>query len=171
MKHAAIVRFVDSPNKYYNGEATLTNGKHYNALFTEFFGIKRSNLWIINDLGEAEYFYELEDFEVISDPDGVLKDHRATLKCIKDITGITLGKKYRAIGKNTTDYLICDDWLKTTFFPKEYFEILEDVDGILSDEYEAYNWGQIILNDLSKYKNEPVEIRCHCQRGTHDGSH
>lgn len=168
-KHAAIVRFIDDPNKYYNGDRTLTNGKHYNALFVEFFGIKRNNLWIINDLGEKEYFYQLEDFDIIKDIDEVLSDKRATLLCNKSELGITEGKKYRAIGKNETDFLICDDRLQTTFFPKELFEILEDEHNILSDDFIAYNWDQILLNDLSEYKNEPVEILCGCKRMKKNG--
>ena len=165
MKHAAVVRFVDDPKKYYNGENTLTNGKHYNALFVEYFGIKRGNLWIINDLNEPEYFYELSDFDIIKDEDKILCEKPAIILCKKEALGITVGKKYRAIGKNKTDYLIHDDWFKTTFFPKEFFDVIEDEENILGNDFEVYNWSQIILNDLSEYKNEPVEIVCGCKRG------
>lgn len=165
MKKAAIVRFIDDPKKYFDGENTLTNGKYYNALFTEFLGEKRNNLWIINDQGVPEYFYQLEDFDIIKDEDEILKDKHAIVLCKSSVLGITEGRKYKAIGTNGTDFLVCDDWFKTTYFPKEFFEIIEDKDNVLSLDFMAYDWSQIILNDLSQYKNEPVEILCGCKRG------
>lgn len=166
-KHAAIVRFIDTPNNYANGKEELTNGKYYNALFLEYMGIKRNNLWIINDLGKAEYFYNFDDFEVIKDEDEILRNKYAMVKCIKDHNGLTVGKNYHAIGKNNTDYLIFDDWFDSTLYEKNLFIVISDEHNILSNDEIVYDFDNIILNDLSEYITEPVEVVCHCHRKKH----
>lgn len=162
MKKAAIVRFIDNPKKYAFGEKELTNGKYYNAFFTEYNGLKRNNVWILTNEGKPNYFYDLDDFQIIEDVNHVLDNKTACVKCLKNAVGLTINKKYKALGRHNDCYLIYDDFLNSTLFKQNLFEIIEDNDNILLND--VYNFDNYELNDLSAYINNPVEILCHCER-------
>jgi len=134
-KKPALVKFIGNSKEYNNQVIT---GNEYLAFFLEHWGEKRNNLHILDESGEVNYWYKLEDFEILNDSDNVLNDLYAMVRCIKELPendseAPRLDKDYKAIAKRKTDgyYLLQDESGLDYFYPPEMFEVLSDLYGVL----------------------------------------
>ena len=143
-KTPAIVRYDgESNNKF-------TKGKKYEAYFLEYWEGERNSLHVRGDNGKITDFNPFEDFTVISDLDNVLNRYEAIVQCKTHeyenmVTGLTYGKKYKAIGCDKDGlFLVMDNSYSCYFYSPDEFDIIEDKYGILSRRsvyYSFYNDG------------------------------
>ena len=132
-KKPAIVKYLGETNE------NLIHGKQYQAYFVEYWETERNNLHVLDESGEINYWYELEDFEIIEDKDSLLNLNEATVKCLThrfedDFTScLEYGKEYKAIGRVGDEYLIYTGSLNY-FFNAGNFEVVDDSQDVLKDE-------------------------------------
>ena len=110
-----------------------------------------TSLHVKGEDGQISDFIPICDFDIIEDRDDVLNTYEATVKCITQWCNLTYGKEYKAIGYNTSDsLLVMDDSDDCYFYPREYFEILEDNHGILDKEraFPVYDWSHTHVDSV-----------------------
>lgn len=149
VKKPAIIKYMGEPLKYQHiargvEEEILTVGKLYEAYFLEYVEGVRNAVHVKCNDGIIRYHIHIEDFEIISDEDKVLNQNEAIVKCIThefddDFMYITYGKEYKVIGKHEDgSYLVMDDALWCYDYSADFFEIISDPCGILSDSVDCY---------------------------------
>lgn len=127
-------------------QSLFTFGKLYSAYFVEYWQGKRNSLHVQGNDSDIHDFVPLEDFEILSDSDGLLNDYEATVRCITHayddgFFGLTYGKNYTAIGKDQDGlFLVMDDSYDCYFYSADCFEIVEDKHGILSRQSVYYSF-------------------------------
>lgn len=128
----AVVRYNAKSNRKF------TNGKLYKAYFIEYWEGERTSLHVRGNDGTITDFNHLEDFEIISDEGNLLNNYEATVQCITHkydhlICGITFGKEYKVIGRDSDGhYLVLDESNCCYFYPNDVFKIIDDPYGILT---------------------------------------
>ena len=141
---------INNPAKVkYIGDSTnhFSKGHTYEAYFLEYWQGRRNSLHVRENSGEITDFNPFEDFEVISDPDGLLNYNEAIVECIThrldgESLGLTYGKRYKAIGRDKDGlFLVMDDSYDCYFYKPSDFRIIEDKHEILKREsvYYAYH--------------------------------
>lgn len=140
--------FTPAKVKYIGGESEEFSENHiYEAYFIEYWEGKRNSLHVRNNSGIITDFNPLEDFEILSDPDGLLNFHEAIVERIthrydNELFGVTFGKKYKAIGRDKDGlFLVMDDTFTCYFYPPDWFKIITDEYNILQKQsvYYSYN--------------------------------
>lgn len=126
---------------------SLINGKLYNAYFLEYWQGERTGLHVKCENGEIDDYFNINDFEIISDPDGILNYNEATVRCIThryEETGcLEFGKTYKALGFNKKgNYLVMDNSSDCYFYSSSSFEIIKDENGVLDKTVSSpiYQW-------------------------------
>ena len=136
---SAKVRYTGS------GSADFTCDKIYDAYFIEYWQGTRNSLHVKDDTNQITDFNPLEDFEIISDPANVLNFHEAIVECISStdddkLCGLTVGKQYKAIGRDKDGYyLVMDNSSDCYFYSPDRFKIISDKFGILKKQSVYYN--------------------------------
>ena len=131
-KTPAIVRYIGESNQQF------TNGKQYKAFFLEYRQGVRNILHVRDNSGEISDFTTVEDFEVIIDEDNVLNLNEATVRCIThkydgSMLELKYGRGYKAIGCDKDGFfLVMDESYDCYFYPPEFFEVIQDEKGILT---------------------------------------
>lgn len=141
--------FFCTPAKVrYIGETSekFTNNSVYEAFFIEYWQGVRNSLHVKDNYGEISDFNLLEDFVIISDPDGVLNSHEAIVECIvekfdDELFGVKFGKQYKSIGRDKDGmYLIMDESCDCYFYSPENFKVISDEHGILQKQSVYYSF-------------------------------
>lgn len=136
----AVVRYNAKSN------CKFTKGKLYEVYFIEYWEDERTSLHVRGNDGTITDFNHLEDFEIISDEGKLLKDYEATVQCITHeydhlICGITFGKEYKVIGRDSDGHnLILDESNYCYFYPNDVFKIIDDPYVILKKTSVYYNF-------------------------------
>ncbi|WP_295088081.1 hypothetical protein [Ruminococcus sp.] len=131
-KSPAIVQYTGNSNKQF------TKGKQYEAFFVEYRQGVRNILHVRDNSGEISDFTTVEDFEVIIDEDNVLNLNEATVRCIThkydgSMLELKYGREYKAIGCDKDGFfLVMDESYDCYFYPPEFFEVIQDEKGILT---------------------------------------
>lgn len=135
----AIVKYIAKSNHKF------TKDKLYKAYFIEYCQGEHNSLHVRGNDGTITDFNHLEDFEIISNEGNLLNDYEATVQCITHkydhlICGITLGKEYKAIGRDKNGLLlVMDDSYCCYFYSNEVFKIIDDPYGILEETSIYFN--------------------------------
>ncbi|MBM6967399.1 hypothetical protein [Pseudoramibacter alactolyticus] len=141
-KKPARVRYIGKKNE------RLSPLTVYNAYFLEYWQGVRNALHVLDDTGEIFNFNRFEDFEVLSDPDGVLNDDEALVQCAVcryegDLPDLIADKVYKAIGCDKNGYyLVMDESWDCYFYPPDAFQVIDDPQNILCRQsiyYSFYN--------------------------------
>lgn len=109
----------------------------YEAYFIEYWEGERTSLHVRGNDSTITDFNHLEDFEIISDEGNLLNNYKATVQCITHkydhlICGITFGKEYKVIGRDSDGhYLVLDESNCCYFYPNDVLKIIDDPYGIL----------------------------------------
>lgn len=139
-KKPAVVRYIGQPSEKF------TTGKDYQAFFVEYVEGERNSLHVMGNDGEMSPDNSLEDFEIISDDDNVLNNYEAIVKCVTHdyegvSDGITFGKEYKAIARDSYGfYLVMDNSFCCYFYAPDAFEIVADEHGILNKVSVYYSY-------------------------------
>ncbi len=185
---AATVRFIGEENAYKFGceeagyefcrecehintcakqtDALFTVGKLYEAYFVEYWEGERNGLHVIGNDGYLHDYIPLELFEIISDPDHVLNNYEAIVRCLKDtydpVFELKCGAIYKAIGRDKDGlYLVMDESRDCYFYSPHAFEVLDDPHNIL-DHQSVYN-GFWQIDDTDK----PDYVAAHAYSSNH----
>lgn len=124
----------------------FTTGERYEAYFLEYWEGVRNSLHVRGNDGRITDFNPFEDFVVISDDDMLLNDYEATIRCITHrlddyIGGLTYGKEYAAIGRDSAGlFLVKDDSGCCYFYNPSDFVIVDDPHGILARKSVYYSY-------------------------------
>lgn len=115
------------------------------------------SIHVKNNDGEIVDFVPLEDFYIFEDIDSVLNYKEAVVRCISKqfentLLDIKYGKEYKAIGItrkhfNELEYLVMDESQDCYFYPHNYFEIIEDTNGVLDLRTGVYVYDSSIFMD------------------------
>ncbi len=168
MPRPALVKFIGDENEYRMGHdgceyhycreceakskcdkpeiLQFSNGKNYHAFFVEYWQGVRDSLHVKGNDGRIDDFNHLTDFEIISDPDNVLNNHEAIVRCIThefddDFLELVCGKCYKAIGRDHNGmYLVMNESHDCYFYEPKFFEIVDDQHGILEKESVYYSF-------------------------------
>ena len=153
-KRPAIVRFIgdEESTMCYSGHE-LKHGHHYLAFFVEYWETERDNVYIKNDSGKIDYWYQLEDFEIVEDKDGSLELYSAKVKCInpnysgQHIVDPEYGEVCEAVGISREGYYLVYAGSHNYYYPPDDFVIIEDPHGILNKHkrnwFIYYGWDDI----------------------------
>lgn len=123
----AVVRYNAKSN------CKFTKGKLYEVYFIEYWEGERTSLHVRGNDGTITDFNHLEDYE-------------ATVQCITHeydhlICGITFGKEYKVIGRDSDGHnLVLDESNYCYFYPNDVFKIINDPYGILEETSVYYNF-------------------------------
>lgn len=132
--HFEDCKMTDTRSKQFN------YGKLYQARGLEYWEGVRNGLVVETNMDDGyESFIPFEDFEIVCDPDNVLNNYEAEVRCINpnydEEYEIKYGSVYKAIGMDREGYyLVMDGTYCCYFYPGKDFEILSDPDGVLGSE-------------------------------------
>ena len=140
-KEPATVRYV--------GETTesIIHGKCYKAFFIEYWEAEREKLLVVDETGELDDWYLLEDFEILEDKDNVLNFNSAKVRCISQkyngayIVDPEFGKVCEAIAVSKDGFYLIHAGSHNYYYPPEDFEVLEDPYGVLKHRLPFLRYG------------------------------
>ncbi len=147
----AKVRFIGDD---YRHEGHFTQGQVYDAYFLEYWNGLRNSLHVMDNAGNIQDFKPLEDFEVLEDPDNLLSQAEAVVRCVGPTLrsrggGVIHGEEYIAIGRDVDGlYLVKDNSDNCFFYPPDLFEVVSDPEHILDhlSLYYSAESGDILNN-------------------------
>lgn len=135
MPRSAKVKYIVSDPSLVTGH--FTYGKDYTAYYIEFWQGIRKGLVAKDDNGEIWDFNQLDQFEILEDPDYVLNDYVAIVECIThqyddNAEDLNYGKRYKAIGCNEHRfYLVMDESYDCYWYPASCFTVIDDPHHLL----------------------------------------
>ncbi len=191
MPRSALVKFIGDESEYHLGHngcgyrycrdcemksecdkpavLQFTKGKDYHAFFVEYWQGVRDSLHVKGNDGRIDDFNPLADFEIISDPDNVLNNYEAIIRCVshdfdEDILSLTYGKTYKAIGRDQDGlYLVMDESCDCYFYSPNLFEIIDDPHRILDRESVYYSF--------QSSRRDPPGVEDHIAAHTYSSNH
>ncbi len=142
----------------------FTRGQIYDAFFLEYWCGKRESLHVIDNQGELTDFNDINDFEIVSDPDHLLNLHEAIVLCLSnaydEIFELKCGKTYTAIGRDKGRmFLIKDETGDCYFYPAYHFKIIEDKYEILSHKTLYFDFWDAFEEGYDE--SEPDHVKAH----------
>jgi len=151
-KRPAVVKFIGRPEEYDISQRNdLIRGHFYLAYFVEYWETERNNVHIKNERGKIDYWYKLNDFEIIEDKDGALSLDSAVVRCIDpsyspkniNIVDPEYGEVCEAVAISRDGYYLIHSGSHNYYYPRKDFEIIEDPKGILDPHKRNYflNYG------------------------------
>jgi hypothetical protein len=144
-KKPAIVKYIGDEGQMLIPNTKIpmfTLGKTYEAYFLEYWEGERNAIHVRGNDGEIRYFVDFNNFEIVRDEDNVLNHYEAIVKCIAssseeddEYLETTVGKEYKAIGRDKDGYyLVMDNTYNCYFYEPCLFEIVSDPHGILREQ-------------------------------------
>ena len=132
----AIVRYTGDAE---NDQGKFTKGAEYEAYTVEYWEGTRDALVAKDDEGMITTFNSADNFLVVSDPDNVLNDFEATVRCISngfdEVFEMKYGSEYIATGMDQDGYyLVKDETGCSYYYSAGCFEIVKDPHGILNKQ-------------------------------------